>query len=147
MMDLETPVAVYVPAEDSHLGIDPASGIVGRLVPDAHGAGEDRALIYYEGNRFGYSNVVTFADRCNIAHGRYVESAPTIAQAFPQAGEVYEVGTFYRQHGRVEVSDGLALTRLARWLGLYDGEDLLPQGAIDTDALARELRCTGRVFA
>lgn len=142
MPDLETPVAVYVPAEGSYLGIDPASGIVG--TPKLTETGP-RVLIDFEGNRFRAVNVETFADRCNVAHGRHAMSYPTTARAFADADELHRVGTFYRQHGRVELEDGLELVRLAKWLGLWQETGAEPP--VDAAALARELRCTGRVFA
>lgn len=141
-MDLETPVAVYVPTEPaspSTAGIDAGSGIVGRPI------GEGRVLVYYEGNRFNAANVVTFADRCNVAHGRFATAAPTVARALVPVDDVVRVGTFHREHGRVEVAGGRALVRLAKWLGLC--HETSEADIIDSDKLAVELRTTGLTAA
>lgn len=132
---LEKPVDVFVPVADSPFQrlVQPLSGMVGAPVPDPHGSGEDRVLVYFQGPTPSV-NVVTFADRCNIAHGRYAMSYPTTAKALAPAGEVARVGTFHRDECRVEIEDGLSLALVAKWLGLWN------DGAIDTDALHRELR-------
>lgn len=117
---------VYVPVKGSaaeHM-IDAGSGIVGVLVPDPHGAGEDRVHVYYEGNRHGYANVVTFADRCELAAGRLWEAAPTIARAVLPAVELTKVGVFTEGHG-VDMPDVRAMLALTRWVGAAPGTEIL----------------------
>lgn len=123
-----SPVEVYVPVEDTHLHseIDPGSGIVGDRK-------EAVVLIYFEGNRFRYANVHTFADRCMIAEGRLREQAPTIARSVVPVTDLHRVGTYFPQERRVEVGDGLSLTRIAKWIGLWTGD------GFSTEQLAIEL--------
>ena len=118
---------VYVPNPDAPevvamqlAGIDPQSAIVGADPEE----GEDRVLIYFEGNRYGASNIRTFADRAMLAGGRCVERYPTAAMRAVLAEALVRVGTLYLDHKRVEVEDGLSLTRLAKWLdqGHYEQE-------------------------
>ena len=122
---------VYVPNPDAPEvvqlqldGIDPRSAIVGADPEElSHGAA-DRVVIYYEGNRYGASNIKTFADRAMLAGGRCVERYPTSAMRAVLAEALVKVGTLYLDHKRVEVEDGLSLTRLAKWLdqGHYEQE-------------------------
>jgi hypothetical protein len=132
-------IDVYVPNPDRGtpplaFGIDPKSGIVGRRTQPEDP--ESPVLIYYEGNRFGYANVITFADRCMIAAGRMVEDAPTIAKMLVGHDAVIRVASYLPEYRRVELDDQLGVTRLAAWLqqghfagGLFvpelDGNDLL----------------------
>lgn len=110
--------------------IDPKSAILGGA--DATDA-NDRTLIYYEGNRQGAENIVTFADRAMLAAGRLAEKYPTVARrAVPQQALTL-VGWFSAGHG-VDVTDANGLIELAKWLGLFDGERL------DSDAVHAELR-------
>jgi len=110
--------------------IDPKSAIVGR--PDASDA-NDRTVIYYQGNRYGAENIVTFADRAMLAAGRLAEKYPTLTCCAVPHQALTLVGWFAAGHG-VEVTDANGLIELAKWLGMFDGERL------DSDALHAELR-------
>lgn len=120
---------VYVPNADSPdvvqlqmSGIDPYSVIVGEGPEEiSHGAA-DRVHIFFEANRFGYSNVHTFCDRAIVAGHRCIERAPTIAQRLVLAEAVVNVGTLYLDHKRVDVHDARGLVRLSKWLdqGRYE---------------------------
>lgn len=141
-------LAVYVPNPDAPPdaarqveSIAPGSGIVGRIVQEQD-PDESPVLIYYEGNIYGAGNMVTFADRVYFAAGRMTTNAPTVALRLVRPDALAQVGWFYPQHQRVELvsdpperSGGLAVVRLARWLGLYDEA----RHKIDADALAPEL--------
>lgn len=109
---------VFVPVADSHAErmIDAGSGIVGTVIADPHGSGEDRVHVYFESNRHGYSNVVTFADRCEIAAGRMWEHYPTIAHAVLAVDELTRVGTFTEHHG-VDVENVQHQMALTGWIG------------------------------
>ena len=104
------PYAVFVPREDSSIAeiIDRGSGIVG--VP----YGEDRILLYFEGNRYGAANMVTFADRVLHAAGRLAHDAPTGALATVPEREVQQVGMYDPETGTVRLDDEESL---AQWLG------------------------------
>lgn len=113
---------VYVPVERWAHRIDPRSGIVGRP-EDRNGlAGGEAVHIYYEGNRFGASNIVTFADRCDHAHGRMVENYPTVAQRMVPLDLLTRVGTFLPRLGVQLDGEAACLIALAKWLDV-DLED------------------------
>lgn len=131
------PFPVYTPNRDAPAvvrlavaSIDPRSAIVGS--PDAPDTAE-RTLIYYEGNRYGAGNIVTFADRAMIAAGRLAERYPTVARAAVPRQALLLVGSFTAGHG-VDVPDASSLIALAKWLELFDGD------RVDTAAFHRELR-------
>lgn len=107
-------ITVYVPNPDSTrlIGVDPKSGIIGR--PALHD--DSLLLVYYEGNRYGFSNVITFADRCMIAAERMTQDAPTIAKSLVPCDAVIRVGSYLPEYRRVELDDGASVTRLAAWL-------------------------------
>lgn len=110
-------VDVFVPARGAHFVIDHGSGIVG--TPLDSGA----LLIDYEGNRYGASNVVTYADRVHLAAGRHLERYPTIARQSAAARDLVRIGSFDTTTGYVDLTDGgvdeaQALVLLAGWLGL-----------------------------
>lgn len=123
---------VYVPkgAAAERLGIDPRSGIVGRP------ASPSLVELYYEGNRFGASNIVTFADRCWHAFDRMDRAYPTVARSLASVEDVIDAGTFTVGHG-VDPHDGAALAALAGWLELD-----FPAGEWG-DRLHTELRLDG----
>ena len=104
-------VAVFVPAGDDLLGIDPGSGIVGRPV-----SGGSRIEVYYEGN-FNYANVKTFADRVMIAYDRMAQEYPTIARSYVKPELVRQVGVYDTALRRVEPFDGECVA-LADWMGV-----------------------------
>lgn len=110
-------IDVFVPNTDHQDGtllaamIAERSGIVGDALLDPAGT----TRIYYEGNVYGYENVVTFADRVEVAAGRFTERAPTIARSVVPDRALLKVGEFIPTQRRVEVTDEVAL---AGWLGL-----------------------------
>jgi hypothetical protein len=117
-------VAVFVPVAGKLEVIDRGSGIVGdRWVGD-------EVLIDYEGNRYGYANVKTFADRCARAYDRQSVSYPTVARMVVHRDALIQVGTF-DQDQRVVYSENDAALR--EWLGLDDVEHIV---------FAAELRCS-----
>lgn len=130
-------LAVYVPndaatellsATVAH--IIRGSGIVGVEVPTDD---EPRVQIYYEGNRYGSQNIVTFADRCYFAASRLTERYPTVAQAYVRADAVKQAGWFYVREKRVEIRDVQDMIALAHWLEIPVGDDrmhreLRPEG-------------------
>lgn len=138
-------LAVYVPNEDAPevVGlalkhIDKGSGIVGIPADEYEGvlpAGvrDARTLIYYEGNRYGASNMVTFADRCYFAASRLIERYPTVAQAAVPTHTLTQAGWYYPSEKRVEIRDVHDMIAVAHWLGLDVTSDqlrreLLPEG-------------------
>lgn len=128
-------LAVYVPNDDAPdtLGlavkhIDRGSGIVGE---DPHQG--ERLLVYYEGNRFGAQNMVTFADRCYFAASRLIEDYPTVAQAAVPPESLTQAGWYYPRFKRVEIRDVHDMIAIAHWLDLEVSDDRLrhelhPQG-------------------
>jgi hypothetical protein len=135
--DIMDRFAVYTPRQNAPAdtraavaNIDPKSAIVS--APDDPGQA-DRILIYYEGNRYGYAGVITFADRARIAAGRLKEQAPVIARAAVPRLALTQVAWFTPGHG-VDVIGTRGLAALAKWL------DLFHDGRIDSDTLAGELK-------
>lgn len=131
----DTRLAVYVPNDDAPellkaavARIDRGSGIVGSEPTTG-----DRILIFFEGNRFGAQNMVTFADRCYFAGSRLLDDYPTVAQAYVPAGALKQAGWYYPHYGRVEIRDVHDMIALAHWLDLEVGDD----------RLQRELRFAG----
>jgi hypothetical protein len=102
---------VYVPAVVAATTIDPGSGIVGT------GQG-DRLLIDFEGNRFGSSTMVTFADRVHHAAGRHKDRYPTIARHLVKPESMRKVGTFDDERGEVALDSSAAAAALAQWCSL-----------------------------
>jgi hypothetical protein len=135
-------IDVYIPnpgpaGSESALGIDAKSGIVGRRIePDDP---ESPVLIYFEGNRFDYANVVTFADRCMVAAGRLTQDAPTIAKRVVNHDAVIRVGSYLPEYRRVELEDGASVTLLAAWLrqGHFTAD-----GTFVPELDADDLRCS-----
>ena len=69
-------VPVFIPALGSELYriITKGSGIVGQPYND------NEILAYYEGNLYGASNIVTWADRVHHAADRMATAYPTVAK-------------------------------------------------------------------
>lgn len=115
-----TRLCVYVPAVPDSL-IDRGSGIVGEE-PDHP---SDPLCLYYEGNRFNASNIITFADRCYHAGDRLRQNYPTVARGNFLPREMLLVG-FIGAAGEV-VPCGLGSdVALANWLEI-DVADLPPE--------------------
>lgn len=103
------------PLPHSVADIRPGSAIVGS------NAG-DRLLIDFEGNLYGASNIVTFADRVLHAAERQAVKYPTVARRLVDPGDLVEVASFDKESGVVVVEDReLSLEKasavLAKWLG------------------------------
>lgn len=135
-------LAVYVPDVDAPAtiavqvaAIKAGSGIVGRRVVEDDP--ESPVLIYFEGNLYGYVNIVTYADRVSLAADRLTDSAPTVAMRLVRPEAVIQVAWFYPTARRVEVIGDLQLSRVAKWLNLWD--DAHPS-FIHGPALAGELK-------
>jgi hypothetical protein len=101
-------VAVPVAGSPPEREIDAGSGIV------IERTGDGLATVYYEGNRFGYANVRTFADRVMIAAGRAKQHAPTVATMVTSLTHLVVVGEF--DGDRVQLYDE-GYAPLCEWLG------------------------------
>jgi hypothetical protein len=81
-------VLVPLPGTQPALLIDPGSGIIASFeaihalpdVGDPNFTGRERVLVYYEGNRFNASNLLTFESRVNLAADRLAKNYPTVAR-------------------------------------------------------------------
>ena len=104
--------------------VDAKSAIVGECLPASGATGLDDDLrIYYEGNRYRFAGMITFADRAQRACERLRERAPTIATSLAPKRALTHVGCFTFGHG-VDVEGATELIALARWLGLFDNDQL-----------------------
>lgn len=80
--------------------------------------------IDYEGNRYGASNIKTWADRLVHAAGRHVECYPTVARAVCQPEAVIHVGTMQAYPQRdstvplIEFDSQDTLDAVKTWLGV-----------------------------
>jgi hypothetical protein len=103
--------------------VDRASGIVGSREGGS-------VVLDYEGNRYGYAGVHTFADRVRVAYGRHAERYPTVARITADEGELVELGYFEPASGEVYVH-GRALGDLLEWLGVdeLDPRELSPSSS------------------
>lgn len=100
---------VYVPRAGSVAGrmIDRGSGIVGTVSGGL-------VTIDYEGNRFGASNIVTWADRVYHAWDRHTTDYPTVARMTIDPIELNEVGKFDATEWLVRLDPGMAWV-VAEW--------------------------------
>ena len=112
-------VPVFIPAQGSELYriIEKGSGVVGQPYNDTE------TLCYYEGNLYGASNMVTWADRVHHAADRMAVAYPTVAKTIARPGELIRVGSFDGQRialaGQRPLARGL-LAAVLDWLG-FDG--------------------------
>ncbi len=111
--------------------VDAHSAIVG--VPNTRNP-DEAVLVYYESNRIGATNIITFADRARRAYERLVDHAPTIARAYVPRDELRAIGTYHHREGRVAVNRGDHLAALCIWL------DIAPGAPDAGDRLAHEMR-------
>jgi len=121
---------VYVPAPGTpaRAAIDHASGVVGR-------GGPDMVTLDYEGNRFGYVNVRTWADRVRIASHRATTNYPTVARMVVGRDDVIHVGLF--ADGRIILDPGSVVEdAVADWLDL-DRATLLASNEPEVSSLVR----------
>jgi hypothetical protein len=135
-----TDIDVFLPSEQLASVIDRGSGVVGTT------GAAGRYTLDYEGNRFGASNVVTFADRVSVAAGRHLEKYPTVARASVPLDEVLRVGTFDTETGVVDLGAGdvgedEARHLVAQWCGLAASE---LSSELETTAHRDVLRRSGR---
>lgn len=117
------PGTVYVPRGPGV--VDRGSGIVGRLGPDG------RLTVYFEGNRYGAANIVTWADRVAVAQDRLTQQYPTVARSTVPLAAMCAVGRF--DGTRITVHPG-AETIVARWLGSFRPGELNVSWAVRRDA-------------
>lgn len=132
---------VYVPIAGSRAErlIDHGSGVVGSL-------GGDTILVDFEGNRFGASNVVTYADRVAVAASRHAVSYPTIARASPPASDLCRIGVFDGVHGEVVLDGRPERDLLAAWLreASVTGDELVASGhAYEGHRMLRDAEAAG----
>lgn len=91
-MDQPTQAAlfdVWIPRNNTY-GIDPRSAIVS----SADQAGQPMRMAYYEGHRFGASNMTYFTERAYHAAGRAAQRYPTIARCCIPVSDLTHVGQF-----------------------------------------------------
>jgi hypothetical protein len=93
---------VYIPTHPDQTLIAAGSGIVG---VDADG-GVD---VWFEGNLYGASNLVTFQDRVAVAASRMEARYPTRARALLPAGHLCAVGTYDTETGVLDLTDPAAV--------------------------------------
>lgn len=139
-MDTQEPLTVYVPADGSLPTILAGSGIVGSPLD-----GNGRIRLDYEGNKYRAANIVTFADRVYHAAGRHLVNYPTVARMVITPERVLPVATFDGDRVQIDgcgqISDGLALFRLAQWIDA--GRNIGGKFRPNSEILTAELQRTG----
>lgn len=98
-------------------GVAPGSAIVGRRV--AHSVMFEVA---FEGNIYGASNMIRFADRCQVAASRLDTGYPTVARRMVGPASLVDVGEW--TGGRVILNGNGGW--LVRWLASEPGALLDP---------------------
>ena len=73
--------------------VKPGSSMVGFTTIDFAGT-----VVFYEGNLYGASNMVTFKERAIVAYSRLAMSYPTVASCADQIDSLEVIGTI-TQHG------------------------------------------------
>ncbi len=96
---------VYVPMAERQQGIAKGSGIVG-VEDDGHGG--HRLLVYYEGDLYR-ADKRPYPDLVYHAADRMATAYPTVARALVRADSLLQVGTFDYAHGRLVITDQVAL--------------------------------------
>jgi hypothetical protein len=111
----DAPIDVFVPNEDHPIRamIAAGSGIVGG--PALRGGNLE---VDYEGNLYGAANIVTYADRISLAHGRMAQHYPTVARTLVEPEAMTRVGTYLPATGVVDLRHATpqAKNLLCRWL-------------------------------
>jgi len=127
-------VHLWIPALSCPVDILAGSAIVSLAdLPEAPLGGleqePNRIVCYFEGDLYGASNLVTFADRADIASGRMIEQYPTTAVAALVVTEIVLVGSYDTDSGQA-VIDPARRQDLCEWIGVSE------------DALDAELQTT-----
>lgn len=122
------PVQVYLPLKGSYAfdTITRKSGVVGSIRPTGD------IILDFEGNKYGATNIVTYADRVMQAAGRHVVRYPTVARMVVPIREVMAIGYWDESLGRVMIVNDSRYELLKEWLDMPDGipaHELLARGA------------------
>jgi len=112
----DTQLMVVVPGSGAKSVVDPGSGIVALK-------SEGFYRVYYEGNRFGASNMHSIEGRLIIAASRLLTAAPTIAFhviAENEFKDCYDiVGNFIYEGRTLTISEGSS-KKWSDWVSKYD---------------------------
>lgn len=69
--------------------------------------GEETVLVDFEGNLYGASNIVNFADRVFIAASRHLDRAPTISRARFNCQDLLMIGYWDHDDRRLTINPEL----------------------------------------
>lgn len=111
-------LGVYVPYEGTITTIKPGSAICGQAESEWSGRsladainetmrGDDRVMLYYEGNLFG--SMPDWATMLFHAADRLIARYPTVARCSVKPDDWYLVGSYYPDTERLYVEDQAAL--------------------------------------
>lgn len=106
-------MAIYVPREGAKELKDVIAGS-GIVEGAAFGV---LVVVYFEGNRYGASNIITWADRVRMAAGRARDHYPTIAKRQVSRSSIIQVGWIDHDLNRLDVNE-YNEADIARWLGV-----------------------------
>lgn len=108
-----TTLNVYVPRSEELAWIKPGAGIVGTPLPRQRG----RVCTDFEGNRYNFENLRTFAQRVHDAADRHRSRYPTVARAIVDEHNLLQVATYDPDTKVITVSRSDALIA---WLQAAD---------------------------
>jgi len=97
-------IAVPIPGSRAAQAIDAGSGIV--LLPFE--ADATQAMAYYEGNRFGATNLQQWTERVHMAFSRASARYPTVARSMLALSELTIVGEFENNRFYIEKPEAAA---------------------------------------
>ena len=119
-----THLPVLVPVENTHWAqvIIRGSALIALPSNFKHG----KTLIHYEGNKFGYKDMMRFADKCYAAASRGMIGYPTTATAIIAPSDLIEVGSWDLQQKVVEITNPEPLLAWCGW------EQIGPEELIST---------------
>lgn len=103
---------LWIPVLSAPVDLVPGSAIVSS--PDAPST-ESGLLCYFEGNLYGASNIITYADRAMVASDRLLANYPTSATAAFNPAHLTLVGSYDTESGDI-VLDPDRSAELAAWL-------------------------------
>lgn len=106
---------IFVPKQSEHgnTSLLPGTAIVGIEVLN-----EEQGVIrgYFEGNKYGASNIESFEDKCLIAAGRGIQRYPTTAWDVFEIAELEKVGTYDYDNFRANITNKEAVVEWENYI-------------------------------
>lgn len=94
--------SVFVPLKGTYLSDLVAAG---SAIIKARSIGDNRVLVYYEGNVYGAENINRFEDKCMVAAGRAKDRYPTTAMTATALSELIDIGIYDLESNTFELDE------------------------------------------